>query len=1040
MNLEQISPTPENAPTRRGPRLLLAALALALSLALLGAWFGALAAPEAEPKTAPVNKPLAAPGFDLAIKKSQIPTIFTVGTNNRYVINVTRTNTETVSESPRVEDQLPDGMTVTTINATDTAGAWDCSTSTATLVSCVWSQSIPASLTTFPAIIVGVRIDSDIPDIIVTNTAVLLTKDADPSNNVDKVDTVIDSVDLQIAKAVSNSYPDVGETIDYTLWVTNTGPSDAVNVTVDEDLSIYMDYYPVIPVPGNPTQGSYDHTTGIWTVGFLPKDHSAKITFRASPKDTALGRKITNTAVITSTNTSDWKPSNNTASADVIVTGLEITKNFEPSTSTCEMFDPEPCYYVGEPIAFTIVVYNNSDLAASSVVVSDAFTPTLDVVDYSYEIRTNLGAVTSFGPYSSSRNFSRSFGTLNPHYTLTIHINTRPNSTFDEIKEIFNVAKVTSYPSVVRYSDEVKLYIKPAIDLVLTKTDSRTTVYAGGTYTYTVSIQNIGPYKTITNIIFIDTFSANVSDVVLSQGTLSMTQVTTTTAQTIVWKIGTRLEPDESISFKVRGKVSTSAANGDEVENTATIRLVKPKDTSTGQFESYTGNNTVTDLDTVVVEPEVDVELYLRLNPNKAIMGDIIIFRIDVRNGGTTTLTNVKITDTFPSVQDIIEVITTRGSATTNSSTRTVTTSLGSMAPNAEASIQIKTKVNSTVTASTTYAHRATMTWDTNQSLNSNEVKYRIIATSTLPGTGFDAGNSTPVNWQTALPVILLAALGLLGAAFGAWRKLRSHRATWLVLLGLALVLVSASLACSTMGPGAPPGQETPPDELSALQRTGPAKVSPTATLAGLPVQPSATPGPGEEIAIATVVEVIEEWVAPTYTPTPTALPDFPIPTPALLPTVGPMGFPTDASAVTRLVIPTLGVDNVVKYVPREKGTWLIGGLKYEIAWMGDTSWPGLGGNTGLAGHVDLADGSDGPFRRLDQLKTGDEVTVYTEKSQYIYQVSGSVVVEESDLSVIAPSESPKITLITCTGWDPEFRLYTKRLIVYAMLVGVRPL
>jgi len=36
-------------------------------------------------------------------------------------------------------------------------------------------------------------------------------------------------------------------------------------------------------------------------------------------------------------------------------------------------------------------------------------------------------------------------------------------------------------------------------------------------------------------------------------------------------------------------------------------------------------------------------------------------------------------------------------------------------------------------------------------------------------------------------------------------------------------------------------------------------------------------------------------------------------------------------------------MDTVVKYVPYDGLTWLIAGLQQEIAWMGDTSWPGLG-------------------------------------------------------------------------------------------------
>jgi LPXTG-site transpeptidase (sortase) family protein len=132
-------------------------------------------------------------------------------------------------------------------------------------------------------------------------------------------------------------------------------------------------------------------------------------------------------------------------------------------------------------------------------------------------------------------------------------------------------------------------------------------------------------------------------------------------------------------------------------------------------------------------------------------------------------------------------------------------------------------------------------------------------------------------------------------------------------------------------------------------------------------------------------------------------------------------------------------VETVVKYVPFKGFTWLIAGLKDEIAWMGDTSWPGLGSNTGLAGHVTLKDGSDGPFKHLFDLASGEEVILHTEENIYTYRVHERVVVDASDLTVTEPSEVSQLSLITCTGWDSGKRKYQERLVVTAELVKVEP-
>jgi LPXTG-site transpeptidase (sortase) family protein len=107
---------------------------------------------------------------------------------------------------------------------------------------------------------------------------------------------------------------------------------------------------------------------------------------------------------------------------------------------------------------------------------------------------------------------------------------------------------------------------------------------------------------------------------------------------------------------------------------------------------------------------------------------------------------------------------------------------------------------------------------------------------------------------------------------------------------------------------------------------------------------------------------------------------------------------------------------------------------------MGETSWPGLGENTGFAGHVTLTDGSDGPFRKLGDLKAGDVVVLFTEQNIYTYRVRQQAVVEDIDMSVLDAGDKSSITLITCTNWSKDLKIYLQRLIVLADLEKVEPL
>ena len=147
-----------------------------------------------------------------------------------------------------------------------------------------------------------------------------------------------------------------------------------------------------------------------------------------------------------------------------------------------------------------------------------------------------------------------------------------------------------------------------------------------------------------------------------------------------------------------------------------------------------------------------------------------------------------------------------------------------------------------------------------------------------------------------------------------------------------------------------------------------------------------------------------------------------------------------DTSLVQRLVIPALQVDSQVIFYPLKDGTWDITGLRDNIAWLGDTSWPGLGGNTVLAGHIMVRYIGQGPFRRLDKLAPGDRVIVHTEQNIYTYRVRAQMRVNIEDVYVTNPTENPQLTLLTCSNWDEESESYRQRLVVFADLEKVAPI
>jgi sortase A len=85
--------------------------------------------------------------------------------------------------------------------------------------------------------------------------------------------------------------------------------------------------------------------------------------------------------------------------------------------------------------------------------------------------------------------------------------------------------------------------------------------------------------------------------------------------------------------------------------------------------------------------------------------------------------------------------------------------------------------------------------------------------------------------------------------------------------------------------------------------------------------------------------------------------------------------------------------------------------LKKGVGQHIGTGNPGEEGNLILSAHNDIFGEI---FRDLDRLKPGDEVILYTNQHAYTYVISGSKIVEPTEVEVMAPTRQPVVTLISC--------------------------
>jgi LPXTG-site transpeptidase (sortase) family protein len=553
-------------------------------------------------------------------------------------------------------------------------------------------------------------------------------------------------------------------------------------------------------------------------------------------------------------------------------------------------------------------------------------------------------------------------------------------------------------------------------DLLFTKSDGLTTIIPGQTITYTMVISNVGTIPAA-SVVITDVFPTYLTYIT---DTLGITH-TKPAALTFVWKPAADIDPGEALRFNLRVRVADALPSPNTaITNQARATTISP--------EANTDNNIAQDSTTSTGTPNPSISI--SVSPNQLRVNQSATYTILVKNSGTAPMTDVVVEDTFSSFFDLTNATTTKGTVTRNNTTRLVTVNIGVLNPNEEATIRVVVRANTNPSTNTTITNSAKLTHKfggSTTSRQSNTVSLQILVTTTLPGTGgIQVGNQSSgsmpylLAYISAVILFILSITALLFAIRN--REEQPEWSGWAVKMGFMLAAVALLFGAV----GWLLSQYSQPENLNTpVSLNDPAEVlvneqtetkSETYNL----IWPGATPQiPGSELD---------------------KLPDFPIPAPTISSSPESNTDSFDITPVNRVVIPAITLDTIVKYVPFDGITWLIAGLKQEVAWMGETSWPGLGGNTALAGHVTLRDGSNGPFRFLFDLQAGDAVFIYTDHNIYEYEVRDKLAVEETDLSVISPTDESQLTLITCSEWDADTGFYTKRYIVNAALVGVQPI
>lgn len=148
---------------------------------------------------------------------------------------------------------------------------------------------------------------------------------------------------------------------------------------------------------------------------------------------------------------------------------------------------------------------------------------------------------------------------------------------------------------------------------------------------------------------------------------------------------------------------------------------------------------------------------------------------------------------------------------------------------------------------------------------------------------------------------------------------------------------------------------------------------------------------------------------------------------------------PTADSAfrpITRVAIRSISLDAPAVpagLVERDGAvTWSV--PPFKIGHAEDTAGAGGKGNAVLVGHV-TSRSLGNVFEHLHDVGVGETVQVFSGEQPFVYRVVSVKTVSRNDVSVVKPTPTPSLTMITCTGtWLPLVSDFTQRVVVRAEL------
>ncbi|OXA98731.1 hypothetical protein B0A75_13785 [Flavobacterium oncorhynchi] len=483
--------------------------------------------------------------------------------------------------------------------------------------------------------------------------------------------------DLSLTKKVNNATPLVGSQVIFEIIVSNNGPLDNTGVKVRDLLPSGYTFngYSI-------STGTYDSTTGVWTVDGLVNGKSETLEIMATVNPTG---DYTNVAEVIAADIKDpdSTPNNGVITEDDYSTATTTPINQTSDLSLTKTVD-NAAPIIDTEVTFEIVITNNGPQDNTGIQVTD-----LLPVGFTFNRYT-----VSTGTYNATTGLWN-IGNLRKGQSETLQI----NAIASIVGEFVNTTEViaadlpdpdsTPNNGITTEDDfaSVKILIvektpppPPFSDLSITKSVNNTTPLVGSQVTFEVVVTN-GGKDTNTNV--------QITDLLPSGYTYNSFTISTGTynPSTGLWTVGNLIN-GKSETLQVTATVNLTG-------NYTNIAEVTAADLPDPDSTPNNGVTTEDDYATAVTTPTnqaADLSLTKTVNNATPQVGAQVTFEVVITNSGPQNTSGVLVKDLLPSGYTFKSFTATKGSYNRN----TGIWNIGSFVNGDSHTLQVTATVNAT--------------------------------------------------------------------------------------------------------------------------------------------------------------------------------------------------------------------------------------------------------------------------------------------------------------------------------------------------------